>query len=382
MSDYLFEYRRTLDGLREEGRLRSLRESDVLPGGMARFEGGVYVNFSGNDYLGVAGDAELRREFYELHREFPPVLASTGSRLLGGNTSAHVRLEATLEKLYGRPALVFNSGYHANIGILPALTGRDSMIFSDKLNHASIIDGLRLCEGEFKRYRHLDYGQLEQMLDGAKQAGRQAFIVSESIFSMDGDTADIAKLVELKKRYGALLVVDEAHAVGVTGRDGLGLCAGFGGDVDVIIGTFGKALGSAGAYCITHAVLRDYLINFMRPFIFSTALPPVCALWSDFVLNRLAGLEPRRRHLAELSAAVRAAVASSGFRTLGDSQIVPVIVGDNAPALELAERFRRAGMLAFAVRPPTVPLGTSRLRLSLNAAVDMDVAGRIGELLK
>ncbi len=368
--------------LENSGQFRRLRETKVLPDGRAELDGRVYLNFSGNDYLGVAGDPQLRREFYREHSGDLPLLAATGSRLLGGDTPAHEKLEATLARLYGASALVFNSGYHANVGILPALTGRDDAVFSDKLNHASIIDGLRLCECKFHRYPHLDYDRLEAMLDEAWKEGRRSFIISESVFSMDGDTADIPRLIELKKRFQAVLVIDEAHSVGVRGRDGLGMCAEFKDDVDVIVGTFGKAFGSAGAYCVTSRTIRDYLINFMRPFIFSTALPPVVALWSDFVLNRMTGFADRRRKLALLGDRVRAAVAAAGLRTLGDSQIVPAIVGENAPALALAEKMRAAGLLTFAVRPPTVPVGSSRLRLSLSSALPDDTPERIAEALK
>ncbi|MDD4816920.1 MAG: 8-amino-7-oxononanoate synthase [Victivallaceae bacterium] len=368
--------------LKSSGQFRTLRQTAVLSGGRAELDGRVYLNFSGNDYLGVAGDVELRREFYRRYADDLPLPAATGSRLLGGDTPAHEQLEATISRLYGASALVFNSGYHANIGILPALTGRDDAVFSDKLNHASIIDGLRLCECKFRRYPHLDYDRLEAMLDEAWKEGRRSFIVSESVFSMDGDTADIPRLIELKKRYHAVLVIDEAHSVGVRGRDGLGMCAGFTDDVDVIVGTFGKAFGSAGAYCVTSPPLRDYLINFMRPFIFSTALPPVVALWSDFVLNRTADFAARRRRLAAMGGRVRAAVAAAGLRTLGDSQIVPAIVGENAPALALAEKMRAAGLLVFAVRPPTVPAGSSRLRFSLSAALPEETPELIAEALK
>ena len=238
--------------LTEAGRVRFLREITPLPGARAMLDGKIYLNFSSNDYMGIAGDAELRRRFYEQYPDCStPELAqsSASSRLLTGNTPAYTRLEETLSKLYNnRAALVFNSGYHANIGILPALAHSGDLILSDKLNHASIIDGMRLCDAEFRRYPHLDLGQLEKQLAARRAAFRRVFLVTESVFSMDGDAADLARLVELKKKYDCILVVDEAHSVGVRGPRGTGLAAelGVADEVDVLIGTFGKAFGSTG----------------------------------------------------------------------------------------------------------------------------------------
>ncbi|MEA4862162.1 MAG: aminotransferase class I/II-fold pyridoxal phosphate-dependent enzyme [Victivallaceae bacterium] len=376
-------YQQELEELSKRGNLRSLRATRVLPGGRAEYEGRVYLNFSGNDYLGVAADPELRAAFFERYRHDLPLLASTGSRLLGGDAPEHELLESELAKLYGRPVLAFNSGYHANVGILPALTCRNSTVFSDKLNHASIIDGLRLCEGEFKRYPHLDYDRLEEWLAAATADGRECFIVSESVFSMDGDFADLVKLVELKKKYNAMLVVDEAHAAGVTGG-GRGLAAQLdvADGVDVLVGTLGKAFGSMGSYAVVGETLRDYLVNTMRPFIFSTALPPMTALWSAFVIEHCGEFESRRQYLAKLCDEVRAKVAASGYRTLGESQIVPAVAGENAAALALAEKCRSAGLLVFAVRPPTVPVGTARLRFSLSAAHPEETPDLIGKALR
>jgi len=382
--DTLAKYRSKLAELEAAGQLRGLRTTVTLPEGKAWFEGREYLNFSGNDYLGVAGDEALREEFFHRYAETLPHFAATGSRLLGGDSPAHRALEATLEKLYGKSALLFNSGYHANIGILPALTDRDSLVLADKLVHASIIDGLSLCRCDCRRYRHLDHTHLETLLAAAEKEGKRCFIVTESVFSMDGDLADLAGLVKLKNRYHAMLIVDEAHAVGVLGENGLGRACELGllDQVDVLVGTFDKAFGSAGAFCVADSVLKNFLINTMRPFIFSTALPPIVAMWSNFVLEKMPHFEEKRRKLASLHQGVRAAVAKSPFLTLGNSQIVPVIAGENEQALALAEKFRKHGMLAFAVRPPTVPAGSSRLRLSLSAAMPENTPERIEEALK
>lgn len=383
MQDYLEFYNKKLEELSTNAQRRKLFPAAVLPGGHAGADGRSYINFSSNDYLGVAGDVDLKREFFSLCADELPGLGSTGSRLLGGDSLEVEALERGLADFYGKEALSFNSGYHANTGILPALTARDSVILADKLDHASIIDGLKLCDGEFKRYRHLDYAQLENMLNEAYKAGRQAFIVSESVFSMDGDLADIRKLVELKKRYSAVLVVDEAHSVGAMGPGGRGVCAGLGvlDDVDVMIGTFGKAFGSMGAFAITNKTIKEMLINKMRSFIFSTALPPVNARWTRFVLERMPDFEERRIKLKRISDAVRNVVIESGYQSLGDSHIVPLIVGDNGETLRLSGKLFERGILCGAVRPPTVPKGSSRLRFSMNAALDDSVVERLKEVL-
>lgn len=372
------ELSQDVEELSSSGRLRVLREIAHGDGATAYWNGREYRNFSSNDYMGIAGDSALRREFYDLFPDHAsPELAqsSASSRLLTGNTPAYVRLEKTLSELYGgRSALVFNSGYHANIGILPALAKGHDLILSDKLNHASIIDGLRLADAEFKRYRHLDMEHLHSLLTQNKDAYRRIFIVTESIFSMDGDEADMRALAALKREFGAILVVDEAHGVGVRGPRGTGLAAeqGVMPEVDVLVGTFGKAFGSTGAYAILSREIHDYLVNHMRSLIFTTGLPPVILNWSNFVLKKCAGMDDRRNHLAALAEYLRNAIREQGYATGGTSQIVPQIVGDDQKAVELAQKYQDAGILVFPIRHPTVPKGTARLRFSLSAALDLN----------
>ena len=351
-----------LDVLREKDQFRVLRELK---------SGDGLLNLSSNDYLGLAAMPELREEFYKKLQDSPNddtyALSSSSSRLLTGNHSGYLELEQALSKMYNdRAALVFNSGYHANIGILPALSTKKDLILCDKLNHASIIDGIRLADAQFKRYPHLDYKALANLLEKNSGKYENIFIISESIFSMDGDAADLRKLVELKQKYNATLIVDEAHSVGVFGATGCGLAEDQGvlDQVDIIVGTFGKAFCSAGAYAIMDTEVRDYLINKMRSFIFTTALPPVVVNWSRFVLSKTIGMKKRRQHLFKISAKLR-----DGLKTIGDSQIVPLIVGENAAAVALSEKLREAGILVFPIRPPTVPAGTARLRFSLTAAL-------------
>ena len=363
-----------LDCLHDENQFRVLRELKDSDG---------LLNLSSNDYLGLAAMPELREEFYKNLKDSSAgdayALSSSSSRLLTGNHPAYLELEQALSEMYNnRAALVFNSGYHANIGILPALSTKKDLILCDKLNHASIIDGIRLSDARFKRYPHLDYKTLAKLLEKNSGKYENIFIISESVFSMDGDIADLRKLVELKQKYNATLLIDEAHSVGVFGATGCGLAEGQGvlDEIDIIIGTFGKAFCSTGAYAVMDATLRDYLINKMRPFIFTTALPPVVVNWSRFVLGKTINMGERRKHLFAISAKLH-----KGLGTTGDSQIVPLVVGENSTAIAVSKKLREAGILVFAIRPPTVPAGTARLRFSLNATLTEKDIDKILEVL-
>ena len=356
-----------LNQLTEHNRLRSLKD----------ISGEWRLNLSSNDYVGAAVNRKWQNEFYQslnkpkFSDEFK--LTASSSRLLTGNHSGYHQLETELSMLYnGREALVFNSGYHANVGILPAITTAKDLILSDKLNHASIIDGLRLSDAKFKRYRHNDYNQLEQLLADNSAKYRQIFIITESLFSMDGDIADLNRLVALKTRYNAILIVDEAHAVGVFGSHGAGICEEQGviADIDIIIGTFGKALASLGAYAITNGELKNYLINRMRPLIFTTALPPAVVNWSRFVLKKIIKCQAERQHLQQLGTFCRNELAKHHIATQGSSHIIPIMIGDDKKSVVLAEKLRNEGFLVFPIRPPTVPPNSSRLRLSLSATMN------------
>ncbi len=375
--NFISELLQDTEALKTAGRFRVLREIVPLGDGRCRWEGKEYWNLSSNDYLGIAANTDLRRSFYAQFDLGSPELAltSASSRLLTGNTLAYTRLENKLSELYDqRAALVFNSGYHANIGILPALATSKDLVLSDKLNHASIIDGMKLCEAETQRYRHLDYEHLEKILSEKRAQYRQVFLVTESVFSMDGDSADILKLIELKEKYDCLLVVDEAHTVGVLGPSGAGMCAalGFQQKIDILIGTFGKAFASAGAYAIMAQEVKDYLINHARSFIFTTGLPPAILNWSAFVLKRCSRMDAEREKLKRMGICLRTLIQSKGQGTTieGASQIVPMIIGEDADAVAKAKGFQEKGFLVFAIRPPTVPQGTSRLRFSLSAALE------------
>ncbi|MBN1278517.1 MAG: 8-amino-7-oxononanoate synthase [Chlorobium sp.] len=377
--------RNRLDMLRSEGRFRTLPDIGERSGKFIYVAGQSRLNLSSNDYLGLAEDRFLRDAYSEACREQGYSMTSSSSRLLTGNHHWYEQLERELEQMYGRDAaLVFNSGYHANVGILPALAGRNDLILSDRLNHASIIDGAGISGAVHLRYRHNDTSHLEELLDSAQGSYRHRFIVTESVFSMDGDLADLRKLVQLKKRYGAVLIVDEAHAAGVFGERGLGLCETTGtvADMDIIIGTFGKAFASTGAYAVMDSVIRDYLVNTMRSFIFTTALPPAVLAWSMMTLRKQSEMYGERIHLQRIAAMLRGRLADAGFEVSGVSQIVPVITGSNESAVILAEKLRRAGVLGMAVRPPTVPENRARIRLSLRANLQWDDIEYIPDLIK
>lgn len=344
------------------------------------------LNLSSNDYLGLANDVALRRDFWNTLTPETLQLTSSSSRLLTGNFTAYEELEALLATLFGtEAALVFNCGYHANTGILPAVCNAQTLILADKLVHASLIDGIRLSAAKCIRYRHNDLTQLERLVETYREKYESIIIVTESIFSMDGDETDLRALSALKRKYpDILLYVDEAHAVGVRGARGLGCaeeqqCIT---DIDFLVGTFGKALASAGAYLVCRGVIRDYLINKMRPFIFTTALPPVTVQWTTFVLQRLADWQCRREHLSAISHQLSNSLAECGYASSSTSQIVPVIVGESRTAIAHAEELQRKGFYVLPVRPPTVPEGTSRLRFSLTAEVTEEEVERLVTYLK
>lgn len=374
------QIRQELQQLREKNNFRTLPRL-AHQGKEVTVKGRRMLNLSSNDYLGLANDVELRRAFWETLTPETLQLTSSSSRLLTGNFTAYDELETCLARLFGtEAALVFNCGYHANTGILPAVCNAQTLILADKLVHASLIDGIRLSTAKCIRYRHNDLCQLERLVETYRASYENILIVTESIFSMDGDEADLRALTGLKRKYpGVLLYVDEAHAVGVRGAQGLG-CAEEQGcipDIDFLVGTFGKALASAGAYVVCRQEVRDYLINKMRPFIFTTALPPVTVQWTTFVLRHLAGYQARREHLSTIARQLRNALAERGYASASTSQIVPMIAGESHRAIALAEELQRKGFYALPVRPPTVPEGTSRIRFSLTAEVTEEEIERL-----
>jgi 8-amino-7-oxononanoate synthase len=357
------EYNKILDSLAAEDNLRELRTG----------AGNGYINLSSNDYLGLGGDVELQKKFLLSASEGDRfVMSNLSSRLVTGNSEDYDALENAIAKLYpNKKILVAGSGYLANTGVLPALTEKGDTVLADKLVHASIIDGLRLCECDFARFRHNDMAHLEALLQ--RRRGGATWVVTESLFSMDGDFAPLRELVELKKKYDFRLYVDEAHAFGVCGPGGAGCAADCGadGDVDVLVGTFGKALASYGAFVATSPTVREVLVNRMRTLIFSTALPPVSLQWSRMMVEMLPQFEARREHLRRLSSILG-----------GQSHIVPLMAGSNAAALKMASEMREEGFWVTPIRYPTVPRGAARIRISLSAALGENDIERFAKLWK
>ncbi|HDR0618838.1 8-amino-7-oxononanoate synthase [Pasteurella multocida] len=369
-------YQQQLADLKAQNQFRQLPQL-IHRGRFIQREGNTMLNMSSNDYLGLANNEALRQAFFTQYQDQLPALTSSSSRLLTGSFPIYDELESLMAQAFGREtALLFNSGYHANIGILPALADKKTLIVADKLVHASMIDGIRLAQCEFVRFRHHDYAHLEQILQKNDRTFERIIVVTESVFSMDGDCADLTQLVALKQRYPqVMLYVDEAHAIGVLGENGLGLAEQQGciNQIDILVGTFGKALGSMGAYVICDQVIRDYLVNNMRPLIFSTALPPFNVAWTHFVFQQLPHLQGERTHLAQLSQYLRQAIVEIFQVPMpSESCIVPYILGDNELTVRTAQRLQQQGYYCLPIRPPTVPKGTSRIRFSLTA--DMQVA--------
>mgnify|MGYP005922564603 FL=1 len=358
--------------LKEKKNYRSLPQL-IHNGRDVTVDGRRMLNLSSNDYLGLANEVSLREAFLKTITPETFLPTSSSTRLLTGNFTAYQELEQQLATMFGaESALIFNSGYHANTGILPAVSNAQTLILADKLVHASLIDGIRLSSAKCIRYRHNDLSQLQRLISENHNAYEQIIIVTESIFSMDGDEADLHALVQLKKSYSnILLYVDEAHAFGVRGDNGLG-CAeeqNCINDIDFLVGTFGKAIASAGAYIACRQVIREYLINKMRTFIFTTALPPINIQWTSWILEQLPSLQEKRTHLLRTSNKLKTALVDKGYNCPSVSHIVPMIVGASENTICKAEEIQRKGFYALPVRPPTVPEGTSRIRFSLTADI-------------
>lgn len=358
-----------LNQQREKGGLRSLRP--VIRRGKGRLtlagdDGRELIDFSSNDYLALAEHPALIAAAQQALGQFGT--GSGASRLMSGDLAVHHELEETVARLKGKEAaLTFGSGYMANTGIIPALVTRHDLIFSDRLNHASIHDGCRLSGARLVRFRHNDLNHLEDLLKEKRGTGTPLIVV-ESIYSMDGDRCPLRELVELKERFGCLLMVDEAHATGVFGTNGGGVIEedGVSGGVDLAMGTFGKALGSYGAYVAGNREMIEYLLNRARSFIFSTALPPSVAA-ASLAAVQLVRQEPNlRRELHGKIDYFKGLLRTGGYSAdLGPSQIIPIQVGESRAALNKADLLRKQGVFAMAVRPPTVPDGTARLRFSI-----------------
>ncbi len=364
-----------LDKRRQESGLRKLFPVEKLGHGRLRPQDNSLpelLDFSSNDYLALS---EHPRVLAASRAALERLGASSGaSRLMSGNLAIHQELEQQVARLKGQEAaLLFGSGYLANTGVIPALVGRGDVVFSDRLNHASIHDGCRLSGARTLRFRHNDPNHLEDLLRRHRGGFRRSLVVVESIYSMDGDRCPLAEIVGLKEKHDSLLLVDEAHATGVFGPNGGGVIEeeGLSARVDLSMGTFGKALGSYGAYLAASRLLVDYLVNCGRSFIYSTALPPAVVGACLGALEVVATEPERRAELLKNSGLFRRFLQEEGIAPLpGNSQIVPVLVGEAGLALALSRHLLEHGVFTAAVRPPTVPAGTARLRFSVTCHLD------------
>ena len=343
------------------------------------------VNLCSNDYLGLAQHPALREALAEAVSSVPRV-GGTGSRLLSGHAEIWDELENEFAVFAGtEAALFFGSGYAANLGLLTSLAGREDIIFSDALNHASLIDGIRLSGVRKCIYPHLDLAVLESALRQHHAERGRKLIVTETVFSMDGDVAPLCKILALADRYGAGVILDEAHATAVPGPSVRGIAAGFSeaNNIVAVVHTCGKALASAGAFVCGSAALKDHLINHARSFIFTTSLPPYLAAQIRAALHLAQGMDQQRAALHQNAQRLCAALRAQGLHTAGSTtQIIPVILGGNEDALSAASFLQRHGFAVRAIRPPTVGPGTARLRFSLTTAIAQSELDRLAESLR
>src|SRR5262245_45913529 len=371
-----------LDALRRAGLYRRRRRPQTGQGPRLVVGGRELVNFSSNDYLGLAGDPRLAAAAARAAKRYGT--GAGASALVTGLLPPLAALERELAAWEGTEgALVFAGGYAANLALVSTLAGREDAVFSDALNHASLIDGCRLSRAAVHVYRHADANHLADLLCRAGGKARRRLIISDTVFSMDGDLAPLADLYELARRHDALLVLDEAHATGVLGEHGRGLTEvvpppwALGPDRVITMGTLSKALGAQGGFVCGSRRLVRWLLNRARPYVFSTALAPPLAAAARRALRLVRDEPARRRRLHELATRLRARL---GLDT-GTTPIVPVIVGGAGPALALSRELERRGLLVPAIRPPSVPPGTARLRVSLTAAHSEHDVDRLAEAL-
>jgi len=364
------DFHEELDNLRREGLHRKMHHLQGAQSGRVILDGRQSLLLCSNNYLGLADHPTLKEAASRAIERYGT--GSGASRLVSGNMEPHEALESRIAAFKGtEAAIVFNSGYAANTGVLSALTGREDTIFSDRLNHASIVDGALLSRARFVRYPHNDIAALRRLLSESADSGLR-LIVTDGVFSMDGDLAKLKELVALKKEFAALLMVDDAHGTGILGENGRGSAEQFGvmADIDIHMGTFGKALGSFGAYVASSREIVDFLVNRARSFIFSTSLPPAVPAASLAALDLVESAEGVRLRgkLAANTAFFRSALQRSGFSTMGsETQIIPLLVGETGPTMEFSRLLLEEGIFVQGIRPPTVPAGKCRLRCTVMA---------------
>jgi 8-amino-7-oxononanoate synthase len=361
--------------LKEKSQFRQLVNAQPLSQGWTIYQGKKMLDLASNHYLGLEQNLHINQltEAMQslLGQNDTFRIASTASRLVVGNDPIFQRFEerfATFKET--ESCLLFSNGYMANLGVISALMSRGDYVFSDRLNHASIVDGITLSRAEHYRYPHRDLNRLEHMLQKVPLSSKK-LIVTDALFSMDGTFAPLQDLVTLKKKYHAILMVDEAHSGGVCSKQGQGLVHALGltPDVDIQMGTFSKAYGCYGAYVVADAIVKDYLVNKARSLIYTTALPPLVIMQTYYNWMQVRDSVDKRAYLRELAQGFRSALQSKGL-SIGESesQIVPILIGQNETTLAFAERLQLRGIIAVPIRPPTVPENTARIRFTLTAA--------------
>ena len=374
--------RQRLGEIERDGLYRRRRILDSPQGAIIEMDGRKLVNLCSNDYLGLANHPDVVAAFCRAARDFG--VGSGSSHLVCGHGRAHHQLEDELAAFAGRDrALLFSTGYMANLGVISALGGRGDTIFEDRLNHASLLDAARLSGARLKRFRHRNLAELETALEESESGG--TLIASDGVFSMEGDLAPVKELASLARRQGCWLMIDDAHGVGVLGERGAGLLEQQGisqAEVPILMGTLGKALGTFGAFVAGSEELIEFLIQQARTYVFTTALPPAVAAATRVSLALAVKEGWRRDRLARLVRHFRAGATTLGLQLMESSTPVqPVLIGDNEVAVKTSEKLREAGFLVTAIRPPTVPVGTARLRITLTATHDENQLNRLLDVL-
>ena len=367
MPNQFYQFQPGLEQLRQQGLYRTRRVIDGPQSVLLRIDGKSVINFSSNDYLGLANHPQVVDAFKKALQQYG--VGSGSAHLISGHSLAHQALEEELAEFTGRDrVLLFSTGYMANLGVISALVGRGDHVFEDRLNHASLLDGGLLSRAQFNRYRHTDYEHLQDQLQ--RSAGRK-LVVSDGVFSMDGDLADLPLLAGLVEQHQAGLLIDDAHGFGVLGKTGGGIVEHFGltqYQVPVLMGTLGKAFGTFGAFIAGSDSLIEWLIQKARTFVFTTALPAALAEATRASLSLLQTESWRREHLQALIARFRLGAIQQGLQIMDSfTPIQPVVVGDSQRVLAISSALMERGFLVSPIRPPTVPNGTARLRITFSA---------------
>lgn len=371
-------YKEKLDKLKQTSNLRTVKNI-VQDGKYVIFENKKLLNLSSNDYLSISIDNNIKDNFLSSYKG---KIQNPSARLLSGSNKIYNELEEKLKTILNKESsLLFNSGYHANVGIYSSLLNKDDVVFIDKLNHASIIDGIKLSGAKLIPFNHLDYQDLEEKLVKYRKNYKNSIISTETLFSMDGDFSDIKKLVELKNKHDSFLIADEAHTFGVYGKGrGYVFESNLINEVDLIMGTFGKAIGSYGAFAAGNKILIDYLINYARSFVFSTALPEISVQFTNYVIdNYILDKDKLQNKLFDITNYTHQKFKN--LNILGTSYIIPVLTGDSKLALELSNKLIKEGFYILPIRYPTVKKGLERIRVSLNPSITKDEIDKLYSII-